>query len=412
MSELIDTRKKRQVALKDLITRLHDGDNVDDVKADFKKHFGEVSATELAMVERDLIENGLPVVEIQRLCDIHASIFSDSVTPLSRVMTDHSETPGHPIHTMRRENEALEAMIERRIRPHLDDYTTTGSRSSLIMLREDLVNLSGVDIHYSKKENLFFPFLEQYGITAPPKVMWGVDNDIRTAIKSIRTAYDSLDSRKGVLWKKADAVLNQVMEMVSKEEDILFPLLIETLQAPDWKVIADGGEEIGYFLIDSVASWHPPKPDLDQEDDIPSDGSDVFGPRLYFPTGNLLPIEVEKLINLLPVDVTFVDRDDIVRYFSQGKDRIFTRTPAVIGRNVANCHPPESVHVVKKILASFKSGEKEQEDFWLRLGQRFVLIRYYAVRSDTGIYMGTLEVTQDIAPIQEITGEKRLQSDT
>ena len=106
-----------------------------------------------------------------------------------------------------------------------------------------------------------------------------------------------------------------------------------------------------------------------------------------------------------------MDKNDIVKYFSQGKDRIFHRTKAVIGRNVANCHPPASVNIVRKIVEDFKSGAKEHEDFWIKMGERYVFIRYFAVRSETGEYLGVLEVTQDIKPIQEITGEKRLVSD-
>jgi len=121
--------------------------------------------------------------------------------------------------------------------------------------------------------------------------------------------------------------------------------------------------------------------------------------------------EVIHMLNTLPLDITFGEKNDTVKYFSQGKERIFHRTKAVIGRNVANCHPPASVHVVQKIVEDFKSGAKDHEDFWIKMGDKYVLIRYFAVRSDTGEYLGTLEVTQDIKPLQEITGEKRLLSD-
>jgi len=131
---------------------------------------------------------------------------------------------------------------------------------------------------------------------------------------------------------------------------------------------------------------------------------------LTLPSGVLKTEEVIRMLDVLPFDITFVDKDDIVKYFSQGTERIFPRTKAIIGRNVSNCHPPASVHIVEKIVEDFKNGIKDHEDFWINMGEKFILIRYYAVRSEKGEYLGVLEVTQDIKPIQEITGEKRLAS--
>ncbi|MNM94909.1 hypothetical protein D3C81_1073290 [compost metagenome] len=115
-------------------------------------------------------------------------------------------------------------------------------------------------------------------------------------------------------------------------------------------------------------------------------------------------------MNHLPVDLTFIDENDVVRYFSHGKERIFARTKAVIGRTVQNCHPPQSVHVVNELLADFKSGKKDAEDFWIPIKDMFVYIRYFAVRSEDGRYLGTLEFTQNIAPIRALEGQKRILS--
>ncbi|HOO26722.1 MAG TPA: PAS domain-containing protein, partial [Clostridiales bacterium] len=129
---------------------------------------------------------------------------------------------------------------------------------------------------------------------------------------------------------------------------------------------------------------------------------------IVLPTGEFALNELEQVLNHLPFDITFVDKNDVVKYFSQGKDRIFVRTKAVIGRNVSKCHPPASVHVVENIVADFKSGKKDHEDFWINMGDTYVYIRYFAVRDEAGEYLGVVEVTQDIKPIQAITGEKRL----
>ncbi len=109
--------------------------------------------------------------------------------------------------------------------------------------------------------------------------------------------------------------------------------------------------------------------------------------------------------------MTFIDENNVVRYFSHGKERIFARTKAVIGRTVQNCHPPQSVHVVEKLLEDFKSGRKDAEDFWIALGEKMVYIRYFAVRDEEGHYRGTLEFTQNITPIRALEGQKRILSE-
>src|SRR5450756_788784 len=134
----------------------------------------------------------MPASKVQRLCDVHASLFMGSIEEIHRP-EDPSLAPGHPVHTLRWENHALEHLVEHHLRPHLEDYAVNISLSALTALREDVARLSRIDLHYSKKENLCFPFLEQYGITAPPKVMWGVDDEIRDAISEVRTSLDSLD---------------------------------------------------------------------------------------------------------------------------------------------------------------------------------------------------------------------------
>ncbi len=416
MSELIDNHERRQRQLAELIRRLHDGETVEEVRGDFERSFGSVSAAEIADVEQALIRDGMPVAEVQRLCDVHSAVFKGSIEEIHRPV-DPSAVPGHPIHTMRRENEALENLIARQLRPHLEDYTVNSSLSALSALREDTVHLSKIDLHYSKKENLFFPFLEQYGITAPPKVMWGVDDEIRAALREVRTSLDSQEDRRPILREKFEAVLLKIGEMVFKEENILFPMMMETLTARDWAMVASGIGEIGYCLIDGAPAWAP-EMEAESPDEaaagvpeppasVPPAGPDAL---LQLPTGELRLSEIVRMLDTLPLDITFVDADDTVRWFSQGKDRIFARTRTVIGRKVVNCHPPASMHIVEKILADFRSGAKEHEDFWIRMGERTVYIRYFAVRSEAGAYLGTLEVTQDIGPIQGLQGEKRLLS--
>lgn len=247
--------------------------------------------------------------------------------------------------------------------------------------------------------------MEKYGITAPPKVMWGVDDEIRAQIKEAENLLTERGPADAEFRAKLDGVTDKITEMIYKEENIMLPMLFETLTQDEWKKIADESSEIG-FLIDRIPVWNPaPRPNAEIEKEKETPGV------ITLPSGVFRIDELAAMLNTLPFDITFVDKNDIVKYFSQGAERIFPRTKAIIGRNVANCHPPASVHIVEKIVEDLKSGKKDHEDFWIRAGDRFVYIRYFAVRDEKGEYLGVLEVTQNIKPIQDITGEKRLMSE-
>jgi len=263
--------------------------------------------------------------------------------------------------------------------------------------------LLAIDLHYSRKENLLFPYLEQHGITAPPKVMWGVDDEIRALLKDSAKLAAQGSAETGA---KLTEALTRVEEMIFKEENILIPMLIDTLSAEEWSSVAAESGEIGFCMIAPPPVWRAKAaPATEARAPVaPANGS------VQLPTGFLSVPELSRLLDTLPIDITFVGADDTVRYFSQGSERVFPRTKAIIGRNVKNCHPPASVHIVEGIIADFKSGKKDHEDFWIKLGDKFVYIRYFAVRDEAGSYLGVLEVTQDIAPIQVIEGEKRLVS--
>ena len=393
MSAEINNREYRQEVLKELIGQLHSGKTVEEVQDRFAQVFGNVSAEEIAQAEQALIMGGLPVTEVQRLCDVHAAVFKGSIEDIHRA-TDPSHTPGHPLNTLWRENRALEELVAR---------LEAALAAPGLGLAEELEQLAQIDSHYLKKENLLFPYLEQYGVTAPPKVMWGVDDEIRAERKAIVQAL-STQAPDAALCSRIGELLHRVTEMIFKEENILFPMLIEHLTQDEWNTIALGCAELGFCLIDGAPDWKP-----GQEYQTPVQEAVAAAPGVItLPTGSLKTEELVRLLNLLPIDITFVDKDDTVKYFSQGAERIFPRTKSIIGRNVSNCHPPASVHIVEKLVEDFKSGAKDGEDFWIQMGPNYILIRYFAVRSERGEYLGVLEVTQNIAPLREITGEKRL----
>ncbi len=406
MSEEINNRKFRQGVIKSLIEQLYEGKTVDEVKAQFAEAFDGVSAAEISQAEQALIAEGLPVSEVQRLCDVHAAVFKGSIAEIHQP-TDVAEIPGHPVNTLKRENRAIDRLV-REIRTELEGMADGEDAAPLL---EKATRLLAIDSHYLKKENLYFPFMEQYGITAPPKVMWGVDDEIRDALKSAVARLAS--ETAGSVREDLDAVLEKIVEMIFKEENIMLPMLLENLTVDEWKRIADDTEELGFCLIKNVPEWTPspaPVSEIAETSPVPPVPVDAAG-RIILPTGVFTNEELVRVLDTLPVDITFVDRDDNVKYFSQSKERIFPRTKSIIGRKVSNCHPPASVHIVEGIVNDFKAGRKDHEDFWIRMGERFVFIRYFAVRNEAGEYLGTLEVTQNIKPIQEITGEKRLVSD-
>ncbi len=395
-------RETRRAVLKSLIKQLHEGRSVADVRAEFARHFSTVSALEISQLEQELVQEGLPITEIQRLCDVHADLFKGSIEQI-HTPADSSQIPGHPLQVFNRENRQLEKVIQTELEPlltHTHDQTDVRERLILALER-----LARIDLHYSRNENLLFPYLEQKGITAPPKVMWAVDDEIRelikTALAAVKVWPDSVRLPQEIT-DKVQVACQQVNEMIFKEENILFPLAQKTLQEKDWISIAQESAEIGYTLLDpaELAIWQPAA--LGKLPTEPKEG------MIQLPSGQLSLEELTRILDTLPFDITFVDAADTVRYFSQSNERIFPRTKTVLGRAVVNCHPPASMHVVEKILADFKAGQRDTADFWLHLGQRYVLIGYFAVRSAENKFLGTLEVSQDIAPLQAIEGEKKL----
>jgi len=400
MSQEINNRERRKQAIKDMLRQLHEGKTVEEVQSIFREAFDGVSASEISAAEQALINEGLPVAEVQRLCDVHSAVFKGGIEEI-HAPSDVSKIPGHPAHTLKAENAAITAHMNERIRPLLS-RVAEGTLASQALLPE-IGALLAIDLHYSRKENLFFPYLEQHGITAPPKVMWGVDDEIRALLKdSAKLAAQGSDQTA----TKLTEGLTRVEEMIFKEENILIPMLIDTLSAEEWSKIAQESGDLGYCMIETPPVWRANGAPAEQ---AAAPAAPVNG-AVQLPTGFLSVPELSRLLDTLPIDITFVGADDTVRYFSQGSERVFPRTKAIIGRNVKNCHPPASVHIVEGIIEDFKNGKKDHEDFWIKLGDKFVYIRYFAVRDEAGKYLGVLEVTQDIKPIQAIEGEKRLVS--
>jgi len=400
MTGNIDKQAKKEV-LKDIILKLHSGLTAEKAKERFEKEVGNVSSTEIADLEQTLINEGLSPEEIKKFCNVHALIFQSALekTPSGELFE------AHPINLFKLENREIEKLTGslKNITADKGSFPTVKSR-----LKETLLKLRGIDTLYERKEQLLFPFLEKAGFMGPSKVMWGKDNEIRDLMKAALAGIDNVQNQSDLqdyAKKSLNPLIEEIEGMIFKEENILFPTSLEKLAPADWVAILQESDDIGYVFIKKPAETQALIKDLQAsllEEPVFVDGA------ISMPSGTIKPNELMALLNTLPVDLTFVDKDDTVRYFSEGKDRIFTRTRAVIGRRVQNCHPPQSVDVVEKILASFKDGSKDFYEFWINLRGRLVYIRYFAMRDKQRNYLGTLEVSQDITEVKKLEGERRL----
>lgn len=407
MSELINNREERKKVLKELIKELHQGKTVDDVKDRFNQLIKNIGAKEIAEMEEALIQEGVEVSEVKRLCDVHVAVFKES---LEEAVTPDT-IPGHPIYTFKQENRAVEKVIDLMVLPTLEQFKSKEgeAQENLLKLREAYGQLADLDKHYSRKENLLFPYLEKYEFTGPTSVMWGIDDDIRRDLKEViqmaKEAFNTGEGDLNVLIKNTEELIEAIQSMIYKEENILFPTAFELLTEEEWGNILEESHEIGYCLIEPEKGWKPNPKDERAKEEIAE--SKTPSGYLKFNTGILKLEEISAIFNHLPIDITYVDKDNIVKFFSEG-ERIFTRTKAIIGRRVENCHPPSSVHVVEKIVKDFEEGIKDHVDFWIQMNGMFIYIQYFAVRDEKGNFMGTLEVSQNIAKLRALEGEKRL----
>jgi DUF438 domain-containing protein len=238
--------------------------------------------------------------------------------------------------------------------------------------------------------------------------MWGKDNEIREMFRNTLEALNKIADSKE-LDKFGTDVLDPLLEeiegMIFKEENILFPTALEKLDSGDWMNILHESDEYGYAFIERPKETDVLLRDLAssfQEEPIIAENA------IALPTGTINLNELISMLNVLPVDLTFVDKEDSLRYFSDNKDRVFHRSKSAIGRKVQQCHPPQSLDKVEAILSSFKKGEKDSADFWINFKEKDIYIVFFAVRDNDGQYLGTLEIAQDITKLKKLKGEKRL----
>lgn len=393
----------KTAALKDIILGLHKGVPFDEAKARFAALISDIDSSEIVAMEERIIQEGVPAEEVARLSELHVAVMREAL--------DKKETPqaiaGHPVHTFMAENEQFTQAVGD-LNLLLQQLRLDGSAEKFKglapALKEVLDRVARVDVHFQRKENQLFPFFEKHGITGPSQVMWTADDNVRANLKAARRALEEEDLE--ALLEKGAAAAGGVTDMIYKENSILFPLALDTLDESEWIEIRSGEDDIGYAFDVPGTDW-PGEKAIDQARGA-SISLQVETDQLPLDTGALYLEQINLMLKALPLDITFVDENDRVQYFSAGKERLFPRSPGIIGREVQNCHPPKSIDTVNRIVAEFRAGTKDVAEFWIRMQKRLIYIRYFAVRDDNEKYRGTIEVSQDITDIQNIEGERRL----
>lgn len=392
---------ERQERLKNLIMRLHEGESEEVIKEEFAEHFETVSPLEISVMERKLMkEEGLSAKNIMKLCNVHVAVMAAYVSDPEHIPDDFSK-PGHPVYVMKEENLAIEAALMR-IRNLLEVYIEDPLPEIRDGLMKQIDLLWDFDKHFTRKEMSFFPIMERLGNTAPPQVMWGVDDQIRDQYKAFKAAF--LADEMEQLMPLFSEFEYEMQEMFVKEENILIPMVTESFNEDDWIAIADEMDEIGYCIVSPLQKWVPERQEI-IDIQLPEDTTD----RLPLGIGSLSQKELDLILDLLPLEITFVDKDHIVKYYDNGTDeKLLSRTPSAIGRDMMNCHPPRVHDTVSQLVHDLETGKKDSQAAWYkRKDGVFIYIDYIALRDENGEFLGILETVQDITELSEIKGMNR-----
>jgi DUF438 domain-containing protein len=407
MSEIINNRQQRIEIMKSLIRQLHSGVTEEKVKAQLETMLDEADYSDVFVMEVQLVKEGIPAESIQKLCDTHTRVLKKHLDLQETPQT----IPGHPVHTFVQENRELNKTTGR-IRLLMQELEglpdEADATPKMRDIQQSLNNLMDVDKHYRRKEYLLFPYFEKKDLPGPALVMWGKHDEVREILRQTIAGLQQVESMTAAearaynLFTVAPA-LEAIDDMVYKEEKILFPTALDLLTEQDWFEIYVQSDEYGYCLYAPQFEWAP-------QEGVPAQARKpvAAGGRVQMPTGSFSLEELVGIFSTLPFDLTFVDKDDTVRYFTPGKTRVFDRSRAILGRKVKYCHPPKSVHIVNQIVKDFKDGKQERARFWINMGGKLIYICYYAVRDAQGSYMGTIEVTQDLTEVRSLEGERRL----
>lgn len=387
------------------LQRLADGEDPEKVREDFAQEFSSVSVHDIVRAEQDLIQKGTPTTEVQKLCDLHSALFhgrteaeiwkeeekelaaKKSSDAARKAAAGDELEEGHPVAALKLENTGLIKVLDR---TDADEKAGDGEA-----VRKDLAELKKVKTLYSRKEQLIMPLLSQLGITGPSDVMWGVDDEIKKNVTALaeNVTKDSLKELSG----DVTALTKRMREMIYKEENILFPMALEKFSDAQWALIYQDLPEMGTSFVDAYPVWargeellaaHR-KEQEEKENEILQDGVLHFGED----KGTLTFSQLQALLDLLPIDITFIDENNINRFFTN-KGRVFSRPASALGREVFLCHPAAIRPIVRKLLEDFRAGRKDSMEVWTPNKETPTRVQYLAVRNAEGKYLGCVELVE------------------
>ena len=407
----------RTEQLKAYLRRLADGEDLETVRADFVKNFSDVDASEIMKAEQELMKEGTPLNQVQKLCDIHSALFhgatrEEKIANAEKAVNESIQRQkiqeqlakrdsfaqkdytdknakaasleaiaGHPLYTFTKENNSLAALI--------NAYRETRNASLLSNIRE-------LSIHYAKKGDLLYPLLKvRYGVFGPSDVMWTVDDEIRDELGSLLKEENHDDA-----WNaRVDAVLKRAEEMIYKEQNILFPICAVNFSEDEWHGIYRDSKDYADCLGVVKETW-------DAAENAKNAAQSSASGEIVMPGGHLTLEQLTALLNTIPMEITFVDAQNINRFFNEGP-KVFKRPAMALDREVFTCHPPKIEPMVRQIIDDFRSGRRDIVPVWMEKGGRTMLVRYMAVRDHAGRYLGTVELVQDMEFAREHFAENK-----
>lgn len=429
------TKEEREELLQSYVERLSNGENLDSVRKDFVENFSNVEGIEIANAEQKLLQGGVPLEKVQKLCDVHSALFHGATTEEKIAAAEEDvarsaerqenqnavensanqnssskaqnleNEKGHPLNVLAAENSAIQSKItemKNSLKDVPEDFGKEQTKK-IENLIENLQNLRQVARHYSKKGDLLYPILSQnYEITGPSDVMWKVDDEIRDEIgKLAKFDAKELDEAKSKDFRtRLEAVLTRAEEMIYKEQNILFPICADKFSDSEWISIAKEIKTYSPCLIEKIPEWQKLADESENENETTkfskADAENIFGSEVKFPTGHLKLNQLAALLNTIPLEITFVDEKDINRYFNDGAEKLLKRPLLALDREVYSCHPKFIKPIVKGIIDSFRAGRKDFVERWITKEGVPLYIIYAAVRDKEGNFLGTLECVQNM----------------
>ena len=392
MSEFTNHKRNRVEKLLELFRLIIQEEITSEQAASYKPTIDRTEPADVIEVVDQLVQLQIPMPQLKKGINKALNLLNKSLQEFPY----QSPVTGSFLYVLNQNNEQIDLRLKT-IRPLLKEINQ-GNRLVKNELKDKFTDLSRIDLHYQIKENIFFPLVEKY---LPNyrclQVMWSFHDDIRRNLKEIIRLLDAEDFDIKRFNRLAGDLFFNIYAIKFREERILFPIISELIPEKELNSLITQSLEIGFpFIspgilpstIDSPTSEHSGEVDLK--------------------TGYLSVEQIRLIFNHLPVDFTFVDENNKVKFFSTPEKRIFRRTNSIIGRDVKNCHPHESVHVVEQIVEAFMKGEKDKASFWIQMKGEFILIQYFALRDELGNYKGVVEVSQEVTEIRNIQGEQRL----